>query len=274
MIRLQFHEGGQPINLDDLQALQENSLTLFKALTDTLSGQTPVFLLKKPELSAKILTKDKAAYVVSAGSMIVDGDILSWPETDLQVNVGNRPVYACVRDVESDPRVFADGQTKHCRVGNNVYLSLTKEGVSKAYNIFDLPVFADLLGKVLGIGKQDKEWTKLDILEFGNGYSGEIHYKEIDGSYFFNVDLTSNNDAWTRTDTKSPLYIGDIDATPVLTGDLPSEMSIPLNIKGQGLSAYLSLTREYHLILTISGTTEDFSPKALPLLAKDKRALI
>ena len=274
MIRLQFHEGGQPINLDDLQALQENSLTLFKALTDTLSGQTPVFLLKKPELSAKILTKDKATYVVSAGSMIVDGDILSWPETDLQVNVGNGPVYACVRDVESDPRVFADGQTKHCRVGKNIYLSLTKEGVSKAYNIFELPVFADLLGKVLGISKQDKEWTKLEILEFGNGYSGEIHYKEINGSYYFNVDLTSNNDAWNRIDTKSPLYIGLNEATTVLTGNLPSELSIPLNIKGQGLSAYLSLTREYHLILTISGATEDFSPKALPLLAKDKRALI
>ena len=257
MIKLQFHEGGQPISLDDLQVLQDNSLALFKVLTDTLSGQTPVSLLKKPEVSAKILTKDKAAYVVSAGSMIVDGDILSWPETDLQVNVGNRPVYACVRDV-----------------GKSVYLSLTKEGVSKAYNIFDLPVFADLLGKVLGIGKQDKEWTKLEILEFGNGYSGEIHYKEIDGSYFFNVDLTSNNDAWNRTDTKSPLYIGHIDASPVLTGDLPSELSIPLNIKGQGLSAYLSLTREHYLILTISGATENFSPKALPLLAKDKRALI
>ena len=223
MIKLQFHEGGQPINLDDLQALQENSLALFKALTDTLSGQTPVFLLKKPEVSAKILTKDKAAYVVSGGSMIVDGDILSWPETDLQVNVGNKPVYACVRDFESDPRVFADGQTKHCRVGKSVYLSLTKE---------------------------------------------------IDGSYIFNVDLTSNNDAWNRTDAKSPLYIGTIDASPVLIGDLPSELSIPLNIKGQGLSAYLSLTREHYLILTISGATEDFSPKALPLLAKDKRALI
>ena len=274
MIKLQFHEGGQPINLDDLQVLQDNSLGLFKAITDTLSGQTPVYLLKKPEVSAKILTKDKATYVVSAGSMIVDGDILSWPETDMQVNVGSRPVYACVRDVESDPRVFADGQTKHCRVGKNIYLSLTKEGVSKAYNIFELPVFADLLGKVLGISKQDKEWTKLEILDFSNGYSGEIHYKEIGGSYFFNVDLTSNNDTWNRTDKKSPLYIGLADASPIVTGELPDELSIPLNIKGQGLSAYLSLTQGYHLILTISGTTEDFSPKALPLLAKDKRALI
>lgn len=274
MNKILFHEGGQPIQLDDLQLLQENSFSLFKALIDALSGQTPVFLIKRPGASVKVVSKDTTSYVVESGSIVVDGEVLSWPETDMQVKAWNAPVYACIRDTESDPRVFADGQTNNCRANKSVYLSLTKDGASKAYNIFELPIFPDLLGKVIGVSKSDKDWNQLEILGGMNGYSGEIYYKELDGVFFFNVNLTSDHEAWDKIGEKTVYGVCEINANPILSGEMPSLLSIPLNVKGNGLLAYLNLDKNYHFTLMLSGDSEKLTPKNLPLIARDKKAII
>ena len=272
MNELQFHEGGQPIQLDDLQLLQENAMLMFQTLVKTLANEADVFLMKAPHASVRVAPDgSSSSYVVDAGTLVLHGDIIPWHETDMSVKAWNAPVYLCVREVESEPRVFADGQTRNCRIGKEVSLSLTKDGAPEAYSLFELPTLPDLLSKTLGVTKEDKEWQDVEVDAWGNGYSGTLRYRRVHDRFYFDINLTSNAEAWTESGHTSH-RICDLNSLFVEKANFPGQLIIPLDATADSHERLLLFIRENFIELMIY-TSNESSPRTLPLLARDKEAM-
>lgn len=97
MNKLIFSEGGQPVCLDDLKTLQDMIVETIKPLLLALV-KTNVFILddydiRNPEFDTE---KMQTKFILSAGTLVVDGDFLSWPDTPLAIDDWNQPIYICV----------------------------------------------------------------------------------------------------------------------------------------------------------------------------------
>ena len=169
MNRLLFSEGGQPVCLDDLKLLQDNEQEGIKLLLSALVD-TKVFLLDKIKMDLPKRSEDGRVYfTVKAGTLVVDGELLSWNDTKFSTADIAGPKYLCVRDIETDSRIFEDGQSRACVKAKEAYVSLSNEGASLSYDILQLPVFADLLKTKLNIAV-DKNWKDIAVT-WNNGYT-------------------------------------------------------------------------------------------------------
>ena len=191
MNKLQFHEGGQPIQLDDLQLLQDNSFDLFRVIMDFISGETPAFLLRFPKITTKRKEDGGHTSTVQAGKLIVNGEVLGWEETIIDGNTARQPIYACVHQEESDIRTFADGQSRKCRVSKRISIGMTKEGVEEAYDITTLPLLSDLVKDLVNKG----EWIYSPVVG-SNGYDGYFRFRNVNGNFYIQIELSSSNREW------------------------------------------------------------------------------
>lgn len=96
MNRLLFNEGGQPVCLDDLKTLQDLMVETIKALVSSLV-RTNVFILNEYSLLGFISDSGSYKTTLSAGTLVVDGDFLPWPETTLTLEAPGQPIYICVK---------------------------------------------------------------------------------------------------------------------------------------------------------------------------------
>lgn len=94
MNKLIFSEGGQPVCLDDLKTLQDMIVETIKPLLLALV-KTNVFILDDYDfINSEIDTeKMQTKFILSAGTLVVDGDFLSWPDTPLAIDNWNQPIY-------------------------------------------------------------------------------------------------------------------------------------------------------------------------------------
>lgn len=152
MNRLKLNEGGQPVHLDDLETLQDNDKRSMKLLLDALTGGAEAFLLKKPEKSLiwHVTDTGKVYYTLKGGTLVVDGDFLEWPETDVETKTEESPVYLCVRETETDIRTFEDGQQRNCMETREVYVTDDPTGAETSYELDSLPVLGDLIKVAIG----------------------------------------------------------------------------------------------------------------------------
>lgn len=197
MNRLQFSEGGQPVCLDDLKLLQDNEQEGIKLLLSALVD-TNVFLLDKMKFD---FTKDEVGrlyYIVKAGTLVVDGELLSWNDTEFSPVDITKLKYLCVRDIETDSRIFEDGQSRACVKAKEAYVSLSNEGASLSYNMLQLPVFADLLKKKLNIAV-DKNWKDIAV-KWSNGYTGSFQYQDLGNYYKCRINIKSSLHSWDNGD--------------------------------------------------------------------------
>lgn len=188
MNKLQFHEGGQPVNLNDLQLLQDNTLQAVAALFGALTANEPVFLLKLPSI-AFAKKGSKIEVRIAAGKMVENGELLEWPDTTIESEMKNPPLFLCVRETEGDARIFADGQTRNCRKNKQAYISTEAAGAASAYNITEIPLFSDLLVK-------DGEWIYSQA-EFYNGYVGSFKFRVLNGKTRIVIEVASTNTNWS-----------------------------------------------------------------------------
>ena len=147
MNKIKFNEGGMPVNLDDLQLLQFNMTEIFKTIMKFLSGNAQVFLVRFPDTVAKKEDNGKTTLMVKAGAMVIDGELVQWPDTPIVGTAGDS-IYACINKTNADEREYADGQHRYCREVKTVVFSYSKDGAEEAYDIGELPVLSDLLGNV------------------------------------------------------------------------------------------------------------------------------
>lgn len=199
MNRLLFSEGGQPVCLDDLKLLQDNEQESIKLLLSALVD-TKVFLLDKIKtvFVTKSESEDGMPYlIVKAGALVVDGELLSWNDTKFSMTDFAKQKYLCVRDIETDSRIFEDGQSRACVKAKETYVSLSNEGASLSYNIFQLPVFADLLKTKLNIAV-DKNWKDIAVT-WSNGYAGSFQYQDLGNYYKCRISINSSLRSWGET---------------------------------------------------------------------------
>lgn len=226
MNRLLFSEGGQPVCLDDLKLLQDNEQEGIKLLLSALVD-TKVFLLDKIKMDLPKRSEDGRVYfTVKAGTLVVDGELLSWNDTKFSTADIARPKYLCVRDIETDSRIFEDGQSRACVKAKEAYVSLSNEGASLSYNILQLPVFADLLKTKLNIAV-DKNWKDIAVT-WSNGYTGSFQCQDLGNYYKCRISIKSSLRSWDEgngevgliTDNNIPRFVspmfltgGDDDTT-------------------------------------------------------------
>lgn len=226
MNRLLFSEGGQPVCLDDLKLLQDNEQEGIKLLLSALVD-TKVFLLDKIKMDLPKKSEDGRVYfTVKAGTLVVDGELLSWNDTKFSTADIAKHKYLCVRDIETDSRIFEDGQSRACVKAKEAYVSLSNEGASLSYNILQLPVFADLLKTKLNIAV-DKNWKAIGVT-WNNGYTGSFQCQDLGNYYKCRISIKSSLRSWDKgegavgffTDNNIPRFVspmfltgGDDDTT-------------------------------------------------------------
>lgn len=226
MNRLLFSEGGQPVCLDDLKLLQDNEQEGIKLLLSALVD-TKVFLLDKIKMDLPKRSEDGRVYfTVKAGTLVVDGELLSWNDTKFSTADIAKHKYLCVRDIETDSRIFEDGQSRACVKAKEAYFSLSNEGASLSYNMLQLPVFADLLKKKLNIAV-DKNWKDIAVT-WSNGYTGSFQCQDLGNYYKCRISIKSSLRSWDEgngevgliTDNNIPRFVspmfltgGDDDTT-------------------------------------------------------------
>lgn len=246
MNKMLFHEGGMPVNLDDFSLLQEQTFVFMKSLFNALSGSHSAFLLDLPKIRQVKKGGNTDATVIEAGQMVVDGEILKWPITQLDgIASQGLQIFACVHESENDPRIFADGQTRKCRKERSVYISASSVGAAAAYEFEKLPLLSDLLSELVNKG----EWTYAKIYGY-NGYAGYFRYRNINQHYRIQISLNSAQNDWSMD---SSLFYGDAKAVCGVNFPNPIFLQKSWEVKnGQQKIGDLQMTTSGVLILQLA----------------------
>ena len=83
MKEIKFHEGGMPLNIDDLKLLQENSFATMAAFLKVFAKEKECFLLHRLSATHQNNSVLEAKFI--AGVLVFNGMFLEIPETTLKV---------------------------------------------------------------------------------------------------------------------------------------------------------------------------------------------
>lgn len=206
MNRLVFNEGGQPIFLDDIKLLQDNDAGFNRQFLNAISGKSSAFLFQPLDMKPLSVDQEKLTTTakVYAGSIVVAGEIIDFPESTVTVKTWSDPLYVCIKETENEEREFEDGQTRPCRKSVQAYISTSKDGAKVAYNVLELPTLTELLRRNLGLGGVDT-WKNIPVTFF-NGYTGQVQYQKQGGSTRIKVKISSMKGEWDAMPGKGILF--------------------------------------------------------------------
>lgn len=206
MNRLVFNEGGQPIFLDDIKLLQDNDAGFNRQFLNAISGKSSAFLFQPLDMKPLSVDQEKLTTTakVYAGSIVVAGEIIDFPESTVTVKTWSDPLYVCIKETENEEREFEDGQTRPCRKSVQAYISTSKDGAKVAYNVLELPTLTELLRRNLGLGGIDT-WKNIPVTFF-NGYTGQVQYQKQGGSTRIKVKISSLKGEWDAMPGKGILF--------------------------------------------------------------------
>ena len=206
MNRLVFNEGGQPIFLDDIKLLQDNDAGFNRQFLNAISGKSSAFLFQPLDMKPLSVDQEKLTTTakVYAGSIVVAGEIIDFPESTVTVKTWSDPLYVCIKETENEEREFEDGQTRPCRKSVQAYISTSKDGAKISYNVLELPTLTELLRRNLGLGGVDT-WKNIPVTFF-NGYTGQVQYQKQGGSTRIKVKISSMKGEWDGMPGKGILF--------------------------------------------------------------------
>lgn len=191
MNKILFSEGGQPVFLDDIKHLQDITLEVCAELLRSLSGDNGGYLLHPENYS---IDSDHNTTTASANSIVYQGEIIpfegkTFPSASVLPNIK-----ICLRQESSDPRVFENGQTNHCRGGYVAYLSTDATGVEAYFTLKGMPTLSSKLSPFIKewLDDQASQWTPLQVT-FCNGYSGTVEYRELTDCYRIRINISSRS---------------------------------------------------------------------------------
>jgi len=206
MNRLVFNEGGQPIFLDDIKLLQDNDAGFNRQFLNAISGKSSAFLFQPLDMKPLSVDQEKLTTTakVYAGSIVVAGEIIDFPESTVTVKTWSDPLYVCIKETENEEREFEDGQTRPCRKSVQAYISTSKDGAKVSYNVLELPTLTELLRRNLGLGGVDT-WKNIPVTFF-NGYTGQVQYQKQGGSTRIKVKISSMKGEWDAMPGKGIIF--------------------------------------------------------------------
>lgn len=237
--KLLFHEGGQPVYIDDLKLMQDGQCGMWRTLLALFMGGAEACLLERADMQLLALTDDSGRDVlVGGGTLVVDGMTCPFPAARLLVPADG-DVYVCIKRAETDSRQFEDGQERPCRETFTAYLSVTDAGAERAYRLAELPALLDLLADRLARGGT----AGSEGVAFANGYSGSARARQLDdGDWEFVIDASTSNQGW---DASADGYKGII--LVLQDGDMRTLLA------GRKSPAFSHAGRRYNLVFGATG---------------------
>lgn len=202
--KLLFSEGGQPIFLDDLQMIQDNSANQLNMLLMALGIGNEVFLFDA--ITANLVSVDTntgiSTIVIKRNWLYANEQIYEIPNTEFEVRSWNQHVYAHIAETNSDNRTFVNGTNHDCLKSSEVLLSLQEPQVGMSWDISSLPTLFQIISpKVLKYQEQTQTptptWKNLSV-EFRNGYTGVVQYKDLEDYYLVRINISSTEDVWNN----------------------------------------------------------------------------
>lgn len=206
MNKLKFNAGGQPVYLDDLNVLQELPAEYASAI---LRG-----LLTSPDIEGEIKkfkamfpfgTENKLGYFLhfypkqidgnrwrfDPGCIFLDGEILDFAGGEFDL-VSGSPFYVIVHNDPLNVRTLDNGSQESCGVSLYAEISATPSETLPSYpssQLGDLmdTIFLKIREKLNGASD---EWIPLQV-DFFNGYSGTVEYRELTDCYRIRIDIHS-----------------------------------------------------------------------------------
>lgn len=229
MNKIIFSEGGQPLFLNDIKLLQDNSLSVFTSLLLGIVGRgNNVFLLHPYTFDTEIIDEDEGIVrlTVHGNSIVINGEIIEFPSASfLNTEVAEKGIVCvCIRRIQEDMRTFEDGQDKCCIEKATAYLSCETQGISEFYDITELSSLIELLSTRLGIPTV-AVWANVPVT-FYNGYSGTVSYKISDGLVQLKIEISSSQQTWDADNVGVLFKISDYTLIDILA-----------NIRSEGLAA-------------------------------------
>lgn len=206
MNKVIFHEGGQPIFLDDLKTIQDFAMGQLSNLLRVLGQEEDIFLLN--DMSGDIVSYDsetgKTTFKIKKNWIVNKGLIFEIPETTVSVLTWEDPLYVGFKSAEIDKRTFEDGQEHACMINHEAFLSTTKTGTSMM-NVFDLKTLWNLIAPKINSSIPVQEYKDISV-DFRNGYSGKVQYKDVGDAYRVKISVSSDNFAWeTYSGSSNPM---------------------------------------------------------------------
>lgn len=196
MNKLLFNEGGQPVFLDDLKTLQESPQEQFSMLLAVLGSNEEIFLMNA--MTGKLISVDettgKSTFKTERNRIAKEGVIYEIPETTIVVDSFYDPLYVGFKTTESDRRNFNDGQEHACLAVREAFLSTTKLDDSMQ-NVWSLKTMWSLMAPLVKANTASESYKNIRV-EFRNGYSGIVQYKDVGDAYRIRIDIKSENAEW------------------------------------------------------------------------------
>lgn len=185
MNKLFFSEGGQPLFLEDLQTMQSAYADALSYIVKSLTNNTSLTKawLKKPSKNESGVYGDGVLWDSDYGVIYVPA----------MTSAVSSTVYVKIA-VSNTSRTFEDGQSRIVKCVTSASLTTASTG---ATNINGIQNMANNLFSLLdNAGKTN--FTALSVNWF-NGYSGVVEYKEISEGIRVHVKATSTQTTWTES---------------------------------------------------------------------------
>lgn len=157
MDKIKFNGGGQPIYLDDLQLLQDNTTQNLQYLLTALVGKNQEPYLLYPYTStAELISEEEnlASLTIHANAIVIGGEIIPFPEkTFLNTDFfpeKNADLYIIIQRQDTNTQTHEDGQDKPTRTTATATLTTQPDGAAEAY---PMPQYSliELIGKRFGL---------------------------------------------------------------------------------------------------------------------------
>ena len=207
MNKLKFNAGGQPVFLDDLNVLQELPAEYASAiLRGLLTSPVIEGEIKKLKAMFPFGTENIRGYFLhfyplqiegsrwrfDPGCIFLDGEILNF-EGDIGLDlVSGSPFYVIVHNDPQNVRTLDNGSQESCGVSKYAEISATPSETLPSYpssQLGDLmdTIFLKIRAKLNG---SSEEWIPLRV-NFYNGYSGTVEYRELTDCYRIRINISS-----------------------------------------------------------------------------------
>lgn len=156
MNKIKFNQGGQPIYLDDLQLLQDNTTQNLQYLLTALVGknQEP-YLLYPYTFTSEVISEEEyiANLTIHANAIVISGEIIPFPEKtflNTEIDPENGEIYIIIQRQDTNTQTHEDGQDKPTRTTATATLTTQPDGAAEAY---PMPQYSliELIGKRFGL---------------------------------------------------------------------------------------------------------------------------
>lgn len=205
MNKLLFNNGGQPVYLDDLRTLQETAQAQMGTLLEGLGVNEDVFLFTRA--SSEIVSFDnetlKPTIKIARNLVVKDGVLYELPETILTADSMEATIYIGFRTTDSDVRTFEDGQEHACMQKSEAYWSTVKSSPSMV-NALNLKTLWSLMAPLIYNNIVTPDYKSVNV-QFHNGYTGHVDYKDVGDAYRIRINAASKNLEWEKYGTGDDL---------------------------------------------------------------------